>query len=56
MVTDLDLKGGQVFGTLREAATARKVTPPLFDMMAILGRENVIARLKAVSVFLEANG
>lgn len=54
LVTDLDLKGGQVFGTLREAVTARQVTPPLFDMMAILGREAVLKRLKVTAAALDA--
>ncbi|MCD4687369.1 MAG: glutamate--tRNA ligase [Anaerolineae bacterium] len=46
LAQDMELKAGQVLGTLREATTARKQTPPIFDTMALLGREKVIARIK----------
>ncbi|MBN1200694.1 MAG: glutamate--tRNA ligase [Anaerolineae bacterium] len=46
LVAELGLKPGQVFGTLREATTAEPVTPPLFDTMAVLGRETVLARIR----------
>ena len=46
LLEELDLKPGQVFGTLRMAVTARQVTPPLFETMAVLGREKVLARLE----------
>lgn len=54
MMKDLELKGGQVFGTLREAVTARQFTPPLFDTIAILGRETVLARIDQTLAALEA--
>jgi glutamyl-tRNA synthetase len=39
------LKPRQFFGTLRVATTGKKVAPPLFGSLAILGREKVLARL-----------
>ncbi len=38
-------KNGQVFGTLRAAVTAQKVSPPTFETMEILGRTESIRRL-----------
>jgi glutamyl-tRNA synthetase len=39
------LKARQFFGTLRVATTGKKVAPPLFGSLAILGRERVLARI-----------
>lgn len=50
---DMDIKAGQLFGLLREALTGQKVSPPLFDIMSILGKEEVIARLDDAAVTLE---
>jgi glutamyl-tRNA synthetase len=42
---------GQVFGITRVAVTGQKVSPPLFESMAIIGREIVLDRLrKAIDV------
>ncbi len=41
----LGLKPGQLFGILRVAVTGQPVSPPLFETMAIVGREQVLARL-----------
>ncbi len=46
LASDLDLKAGQLFGLLREILTGQKVSPPLFDMIAVLGRETTIQRIK----------
>ena len=43
---ELDLKAGQVFGLLREILTGQKVSPPIFDIIPILGRDIVLNRLK----------
>lgn len=45
LATELGLKAGQLFGMIREAVTARKVSPPLFGTLAVLGRERVLARM-----------
>jgi glutamyl-tRNA synthetase len=41
----LGLKTGQLFGALRTAVTGRTATPPLFQTMAVLGRERCLARI-----------
>jgi glutamyl-tRNA synthetase len=38
----LDIKVGQLLGTLRVATSGLKVSPPLFESMEILGRERVL--------------
>ena len=42
----LGLKAGQLFGVLRVATTGKKVAPPLFGTLAVLGRERSLARLE----------
>lgn len=49
---ELNLKAGQLFGLLREALTGQKVSPPLFDIMSILGKEEVVQRLDDAVVTL----
>ncbi len=46
IAVELDLKAGQVFGLLREALTGQKVSPPIFDIIPIIGREKVLERLE----------
>jgi glutamyl-tRNA synthetase len=41
----LELKAGQLFGTIRVAVTGRGVAPPLFETLAALGRERTLARI-----------
>lgn len=41
LADDLDIKVGQLLGTLRVATSGLKVSPPLFESMEILGRERV---------------
>lgn len=45
--TEQDWQPRQYFSMLRTALTAEKATPPLFDTMAVLGRELVTKRLQA---------
>jgi glutamyl-tRNA synthetase len=42
---DLGLKTGQLFGLLRVATTGRDATPPLFETMAVLGKEICLKRI-----------
>ena len=44
---DLELSGRQFFGALRSAITGRTATPPLFEMMEVMGQDRVIVRLAA---------
>jgi glutamyl-tRNA synthetase len=43
----------QVFGILRVAVTGQKVSPPLFESMEIIGREQVLERLRKAIDLLE---
>lgn len=45
LMTELDLKAGQLFGAARVAVSGRKATPPLFQMIEVLGRARTLARL-----------
>ena len=42
----LGLKNGQVFGSLRAAVSGQRVSPPTFETMEILGRDESIRRIK----------
>ena len=43
----------QVFGIIRVAVTGQKVSPPLFESMAIIGREKVLERIQNAITILE---
>jgi glutamyl-tRNA synthetase len=45
LAEELGLKTGQLFGALRTAVSGEIATPPLFQMMAVLGRERCLARI-----------
>jgi len=47
LAVELGLKTGQLFGTLRVAVTGRTAAPPLFQTMAVLGKEQCLSRIKA---------
>ena len=55
LVTEMGLKNRQVFGVIRWAVTGKKVSPPLFGTLSILGRERVLARLEAAEHVLEGS-
>ena len=46
LVEELALQLNQVFGILRVAVTGQKISPPLFESMEIIGRDQVLDRLK----------
>jgi glutamyl-tRNA synthetase len=48
LVDRLGLKPKVAFGPLRVAVTGRRVSPPLFESMEILGRESSLARLRSL--------
>jgi glutamyl-tRNA synthetase len=52
----LGLKAGQLFGILRVAVTGKNVSPPLFETMAIIGKETVLARIRQAVEVLESMG
>ncbi|MCY4417137.1 MAG: glutamate--tRNA ligase [Chloroflexi bacterium] len=53
--TELELSGRQFFGALRTAITGRTATPPLFEMMEVMGKERVLKRLAAAAENLSAD-
>ena len=53
MAVALGLKTGQFFGTLRVATTGRTAAPPLFQTMAVLGKERCRRRIAAALAMLE---
>jgi glutamyl-tRNA synthetase len=52
---ELELSGRQFFGALRTAITGRTATPPLFEMMEVMGQGRVIKRLAAAVEKLSAD-
>jgi glutamyl-tRNA synthetase len=46
LIDGLGLKPKHAFGALRIALTGRRVSPPLFESMELLGRERSLARLR----------
>ncbi|GAB3595385.1 glutamate--tRNA ligase [Angustibacter peucedani] len=48
LVDGLGIKPKFAFGPLRVAVTGRRVSPPLFESMEVLGRESTLARLRAL--------
>jgi glutamyl-tRNA synthetase len=47
LVEGLELKPRNAFGPVRIAATGRKVSPPLFESLELLGRDRSLSRLSA---------
>jgi glutamyl-tRNA synthetase len=47
LVDDLGLKPRNAFGPVRIAVTGRKVSPPLFESLELLGRERSLSRLSS---------
>ncbi|RLC79303.1 MAG: glutamate--tRNA ligase [Chloroflexi bacterium] len=56
LAEELELKAGQLFGIARWAMTGQKVAPPLFGSLAIIGREQALARLDAAEAALDPKG
>jgi len=46
LMAELALKPGQLFGAVRVAVSGRKATPPLFQMIEVLGRELTLKRIE----------
>ena len=47
LAPELELKTGQLFSVLRVAVTGQTAAPPLFETMAVLGRERSMKRIAA---------
>lgn len=48
LVEEMGVKPKFAFAPLRTAVTGRRVSPPLFESMEILGRDSTLARLRAL--------
>jgi glutamyl-tRNA synthetase len=46
LLVTLNLKAGQLFSTIRTAVSGRTATPPLFEMMEVLGRDVCLHRIE----------
>jgi glutamyl-tRNA synthetase len=46
LVTEMGLKPRIAFTALRVAVTGRRVSPPLFESMEIMGKEKVVSRIE----------
>ena len=55
LAVELGFKVRQLFQVIRVAVTGTKVSPPLFETIAILGRDRTVARLAAARDVLLAN-
>jgi len=55
LATELNLATGELFGLLRAAITGRTAAPPLFQTMAVLGKEKCLRRLKVALQLLPAS-
>ncbi|MDP2675463.1 MAG: glutamate--tRNA ligase [Dehalococcoidia bacterium] len=51
---ELALKAGDLFGLIRVAVSGKTVSPPLFETMAMLGRERTLERLASAVRRLQA--
>jgi len=45
LAEELGVKTGELFGVIRVAVTGKTATPPLFETMALLGRDRTLERL-----------
>lgn len=55
LVSELGLKNGQVFGTLRVAVTGQTISTPTFETMEVLGKEESLQRIKLAADILAQN-
>ena len=54
LVEGLGLKPRLAFGPVRTAVTGRRISPPLFESLELLGRESTLARIAAARAALDA--
>jgi glutamyl-tRNA synthetase len=45
LIEKLELKPRNAFGPLRSAISGRRISPPLFESMELLGRESTLVRI-----------
>ena len=54
LAEEINLKAGQLFGILRVAVTGQRVSPPLIESMALIGKVEVLARIEQAIALLDA--
>ncbi|RAF68204.1 glutamate--tRNA ligase, partial [Burkholderia multivorans] len=52
LVNEMEIKPRLAYGPLRGAVSGRRVPPPLFESLEILGKESSLARLRALAAQL----
>jgi glutamyl-tRNA synthetase len=52
LIDGLELKPRLAFGPLRAAISGRRISPPLFESMELLGQESTLARLAKLRTLL----
>lgn len=56
LAEEMAVKTGDLFGLLRVAVTGRTAAPPLFETMAVVGRERCLGRLRSAAARLSPAG
>ena len=54
LIEELGLKPRVAFGPVRVATSGRRISPPLFESLAILGRDETLARIRKLRTALAA--
>jgi glutamyl-tRNA synthetase len=54
LIEDLGLKPKVAFGPVRAAVTGRRISPPLFESLELLGKHSALARLAAAAATVDA--
>ena len=54
LATDIGIKPGQLFGSIRVATTGLKVAPPLFETLEVLGKKRSLATIDLAVEKLQA--
>lgn len=52
LAEELGIKVGQLFGSVRVAISGQRVSPPLFESMEILGKDETLRRIASASALL----
>jgi glutamyl-tRNA synthetase len=54
LIDGLGLKPRSAFGAVRTAISGRRISPPLFESMEILGRDSSLARIRSLRLAVAA--
>ena len=52
LIDELGLKPRNAFGPLRSALSGKRISPPLFESMELLGKESTLVRLERLRALL----